>query len=783
MTEIYRDPARSVEDRVEDLLERMTLEEKAAQLTSIWAYEVLGDGVFDENQAKGKLAHGIGQITRIGGATNLPPRGVAEFANAVQRFLVTETRLGIPAIVHEESCSGLMAQRATCFPQAIGLASTFDRDLVRRIGEVIREQARAAGAHQTLAPLLDVTRDPRWGRVEETFGEDQQLVAELGTAYVRGLQGDDWNQGVMATGKHFVGYGASEGGMNWAPAHIPERELREVYLYPFEAAIRAGGLAAIMPGYHELDGVPCHWSSELLRTTLRERWGFEGLVVSDYFAIAQLFEYHRVARSKVDAAVFATKAGVDVELPSRDVYGQPLLEAVRAGKVTGDELDQLVRRVLRMKFRLGLFEHPYVDVDRVELVFDQPGQRALAREAAQKSLVLLKNDGHVLPLQRNAKVAVIGPNADSTRNLVGDYAYPCHIESLVEMREQDNVFETPLPPLLEAVDEFIPMRSILAAMRARIGDDNVLYAQGCDILGRWSDLEAAAEAARQADVAVVVVGDRAGLTDDCTTGESRDRATLELLGHQEALVQAVAATGTPVVLVVVSGRPLALTRVLDSVAAVLYAWLPGEEGADAVVDVLLGDVSPSGKLPISLPRSVGQVPVFYRHKPSGGRSHWKGHYVDELATPLFPFGYGLSYTTFTYSDLQISPAEVDVHGTVEISCRVTNGGERAGDEIVQLYVRDAEASVTRPVKELKGFARISLQPGESATVTFRLHAHHLAFYDRELRCVVEPGTIQVMVGSSSEDIRLEGGFQITGEVAEVEQEKVYFADVKIHRQR
>ncbi|SFU45349.1 glycoside hydrolase family 3 N-terminal domain-containing protein [Alicyclobacillus macrosporangiidus] len=781
MTETYRDAYRPEHERVADLLPRMSLEEKVAQLSSIWAYEVLANGGFDEQRAAHVLSDGIGQVTRIAGATNLPPRGVAQFANALQRYLITRTRLGIPAIVHEESCSGFMARGATCFPQAIGLASTWDRHLIQRIAEVIRTQIRAAGGHQALAPLLDVTRDPRWGRVEETFGEDPQLVAELGIAYIKGLQGEDGARGVLATGKHFVGYGASEGGMNWAPAHLPERELREVYMYPFEAAIKEARLAAIMPGYHELDGVPCHWSSELLQRTLRERWGFDGIVVSDYFAVNQLFEYHRVAQSKVDAAVFAVQAGVDVELPSRDVYGGPLLEAVRAGRIRMEEIDALVTRILLAKFRLGLFEHPYVDVEQIEMVFDNAEQRALAREAARKSLVLLKNEDDLLPLRKDLRVAVIGPNADSTRNLVGDYAYPCHIESLVEMRRQANVFDTPLPEDVEAVEQFVPMRSILSAMRERLGADRIVYAEGCDILGQRADFEAATDAARRADVAVVVVGDRAGVTDECTTGEARDRATLGLLGHQEALVRAVVETGTPTVVVVVSGRPLALPWIAQHVPGVLMAWLPGEEGADAVADVLFGDAVPGGKLPISMPRSVGQLPVYYRHKPSGGRSHWKGNYVDELTTPLYPFGHGLSYTKFVYTDLAIAPEEIEVHGTVQISCVIENAGRYPGDEVVQLYIRDGEASVTRPVKELKGFARVSLAPGERARVTFRLSAHQLAFYDRDLRFVVEPGTIQVLVGSSSEDIRLTGAFRIHGSIADVEREKVFSTPVTITR--
>ncbi|GLG02673.1 beta-glucosidase [Alicyclobacillus hesperidum subsp. aegles] len=777
----YQNPNLPIEERVELLLSEMTIEEKAAQLTSVWAYEVLDDLAFSDAKAASLFQHGIGQITRIGGATNLDPADTARLANRIQQHLLSQTRLSIPALVHEESCSGYMAKGATCFPQTIGIASTWDRDIARRIGEVIRTQMRAVGAQQALAPLLDVTRDPRWGRVEETFGEDPYLVAQMGIGYVGGLQGDDLRDGVIATGKHFVGYGASEGGMNWAPAHIPERELREVYLYPFEAVVREAKLQSIMPGYHELDGVPCHHNRDLLVETLRNRWGFEGIVVSDYFAVNQLFEYHQVARDKVEAAVFAVEAGVDVELPSRDVYGQPLVEAVNQGRLRMEQVDALVRRVLTAKFRLGLFERPFVDEGRAPNLFDNHEQRQLAREAAAKSIVLLKNEGNLLPLRSGGKIAVIGPNADSIRNMVGDYAYPCHIESLLEQSE-DNVFHSPMPKGMKSVDDFIEMKTIVQAIREKVGDAaQVLYAKGCDVLGDdTSGIAEAEQVARQADVAIVVVGDRAGLTDGCTTGESRDRATLTLLGAQQELVERVVATGTPTIVVLVGGRPLSITWIAEHVPAILEAWLPGEEGAPAIADVLFGDINPSGKLPITIPRSVGQVPIYYGHKPSGGRSHWKGVYVDESNKPLYAFGHGLSYTTFAYRELAVSQSEIGIHDTVDVSCVVENTGDRAGEEVVQLYVYDRAADVTRPVQELRGFARVHLEAKEAALVTFKLSAHQLGFYNRNLQYVVEPGAIEVQIGAAADDIRLRGEFQIVGETTDIEQQKVFTTPVSVH---
>ncbi len=777
----YQDPARPVEERVSDLLARMTLEEKCAQLGSRWVFELLENQRFSLSKARQLLSQGIGQITRIGGASNLGPKDSAELANTIQSFLIRETRLGIPAMVHEESCAGYMALGATCFPQAIGIASTWDPQAVEQMGQVIRQQMRAVGAHQALAPVLDVTRDPRWGRVEETFGEDPYLVARLGTAYIKGLQGHSLREGIIATGKHFVGYGNSEGGLNWAPAHIPRRELLEVFVAPFEAAIKEAGLWSVMNAYHELDGVPCGAAGELFNDLLRGQFGFDGLVVSDYFAVDQLHSYHHVAHDKQEAAGLALSAGIDIELPSTDCFGEPLQQAVRAGRISEELIDTAVRRVLKTKFLLGLFEHPYVDADRAIEVFDTPDQRALARSLAQKSIVLLKNDSQLLPLRKDlASIAVIGPNADTVRNLVGDYAYIAHIESLLEAA-RTNPFGQPLPDRVDLVEHWVPMISVLEGIRRKVSPQTqVYYARGCDVQGdsREGFAEAVA-AARQAEVAVLVLGGKSGLTDDCTCGEGRDRADLGLPGVQQELVQAVYETGTPIVVVLVDGRPLALPWIAEHIPAVLHAWLPGEEGANAIADVLFGDHTPGGKLPISVPRAVGQVPVYYNHKVSGGRSHWKGDYVELSTRPLYPFGHGLSYTCFTYDHLTIAPAQVRAGDTVTIGVTVTNSGDRPGDEIVQLYTRIPVASVTRPVKELKGFARLTLASGETKRVFFHLPVNLLGFYNRCTEFVIEPGMVEVMIGSSSEDIRVRGSFEITGQTTAIGPAKVFFSAVEI----
>jgi beta-glucosidase len=750
---VYRDPTRPTAERVADLLAQMTLEEKVAQLGSAWVFQLADGPELDPLRADELLHHGLGQVTRISGASSLDAAQAAGLANAVQRRLVEGTRLGIPAVVHEEICSGVMSRGSTIFPQALGVAATWDPSLCGAIADAVREQMRAMGAHQGLSPVLDVCRDPRWGRTEETFGEDPYLVARMGMAFVRGLQGDDPTTGVLATAKHFVGYGASEGGLNWAPPHIGPRELREVHLHPFEAVVRAAGVRAVMHAYNEIDGVPLAADRGLLTGVLREEWGFAGCVVADYFAVRQLADYHHLAADAGDAAALALDAGIDVELPGTDCFGAPLLRAVRRGQVPEARIDAAVARVLRDKFDLGLFEQPYVDAGRAAVAVDTPAHRRLARTVARKSLVLLRNDG-ILPLAAGqGRIAVIGPNADSARHLFGDYTYPAHVESLVEIqRSGRNVFSMPLDERHDLGDPHADAVTVLAALRARFGP-GVLHTPGCGV--NDEDLGGLAEAVRlaaDADVVVLVMGDKAGLTDDCTSGESRDVSSLDLPGVQEELARSVIAAGTPVVLVLVAGRPSGSAGLHESCAAVLMAWLPGQEGGEAIAEVLTGEAPPGGKLPITYPRSVGQLPVYYGHKISGGRSHWKGDYVDSPAAPLHPFGHGLSYTTFALSGASVGPAEVTWNGTVTTTVTIANTGDRAGEEVVQLYVRDPVASVTRPVLALASFARIELAAGEARTVTFATPIGQLGFYDRQLAYVLEPGRLELFVGTSSADL-------------------------------
>ncbi|MEV6366943.1 glycoside hydrolase family 3 N-terminal domain-containing protein [Micromonospora musae] len=777
----YTDATVPVDERVSDLLGRMTREEKLAQLGSTWAFRVLEGGRFSAERARPILGHGLGHVTRVAGATSLKAAQVARAANAIQRFLVTETRLGIPAIVHEEVCSGVMAREATIFPQAIGVASTWAPELNGQLADAVRAQMRAVGSHQGLSPVLDVVRDPRWGRTEETYGEDPYLVARMGVAFVRGLQGADLTDGVLATAKHFVGYGASEGGLNWAPAHLPPRLLREVYLHPFEAAVREAGLQSVMAGYHELDGIPCHANRELLADILRGQWGFVGSVVSDYFAVNDLHAYHHFAQDKQRAAMLALSAGVDVELPATDAYADALTRALDAGEVSEARLDEAVSRVLRHKFELGLFEDPYVDEGAVLTTVNAERHRDVALEIARRSLVLLKNDG-VLPLLGGAgKVALIGPNADDARHLLGDYSFAAHIEALTEARKRRGLLGEmmTIPDDLEIDESTDGVPTVREELAARLGD-RLRYVPGCDVLDPSTDgFAAAVAAAAAADVAVLVLGDRSGLTPTATTGESRDRSSLDLPGVQEDLVRAVAATGTPVVAVLVAGRPVGSDFLHEECAAVLMAWLPGQTGAQAIAEVLLGEVNPSGKLPISYPRMVGQIPVFYGHKVSGGRSHWHGDYVDSPVSPRYAFGHGLGYAPFTIDGARVEGVEVRAGDSVGVEVTVTNTGGRAGEEVVQLYIRDPQATITRPVLELKAFTRVAAVAGQRVAVRFDLPTGQLGFYDRSMNYTVEPGQIEVYVGFSSHDRTHAGTFVIIADADRPPAAKAYTGSVEV----
>ncbi|GAC1359824.1 MAG: glycoside hydrolase family 3 N-terminal domain-containing protein [Ktedonobacteraceae bacterium] len=782
-TPVYLDSNSSVDLRIDALLAAMTLDEKLAQLSCFWSTALVKDGTLDPNYVASMMPYGIGQVTRIGASTGLHPRESAQFMNAIQRVAVERTRLGIPVIVHEEAVGGFCHRDATVFPQGIGLAATWNPVLVEQVAGVIREQMRAVGARLALAPVLDVARDPRWGRVEETYGEEPVLIGTIGTAYVRGLQTNDLRMGVIATGKHFLGYAMSEGGRNWGPVHLGPRELREVYAEPFAAVIRDAGIASIMNSYASVDGLPCAGSKEILTGLLRDELHFAGVVVADYFSVAQLQSYHRVANSPGDAARMALLAGLDMELPAQECYGDLLKAEVEAGRVPMSVVDLSVRRVLRAKFLLGLFERPYVDESSAPAIFDTPSQRALAREVVAQSTILLTNDG-ILPLAPTLRhVAVIGPGADDVRLLQGDYHYPAHLEIIYAQSETTSVDGIDLLPSAGGAyapgPYYTPHVTPLAGLRAALGSAvEVHYARGCEVLGDdRSGIAEAVRVARAAEVAVVVVAGRSGLLRPATTGEGNDATDLALTGMQQALVDAIANTGIPLVVVVLSGRVHTLAQVAARANALVQLFPAGEEGGNGLADVLTGIVSPGGRLPVTLPRVVGQVPLHVGTRAGGERAMFFGDYSDSPTTPLFPFGHGLSYTMFAYDALDVEA--LNTTEPIQVSLSIRNSGARAGDEVVQLYCVDVVASVARPNKLLVGFARVSLSPEQALRVRFTVHPSRLAFHDSAMRLVTEPGTFVFQVGSSSTNIRAEQRVELGGSIAEYSRHEIVATQVHV----
>lgn len=755
---------------VDELLAQMTLEEKLAQLGGAWITSLVDEAGFSPDAARQVMGHGIGHVTRIGASTGLLPAESAALMNEIQRFAVEETRLGIPVLVHEESTGGYCARGATVFPQAIDLASTWDETLVAEVADVIRQQLVAVGARQALAPVLDIARDPRWGRVEETYGEDPYLAGRIGTAYVRAIQGD-LHDGVAATAKHFLGYAMSEGGMNHAPVQLGPRELREVYAEPFAAAIRDADLQSVMNSYASVDGIPCAGDPSILTDLLRGELGFDGVVVADYFAVMLLNTHHHVAADNGAAAALALSAGLDIELPSTDCYGEPLKALVLDGTVPMEVVDRAVGRALRTKVRLGLFDDPYVDAAAAAAVFETSAQRALARRAAAASVVLLTNDG-ILPLAPDvASIAVIGPAADDVRLLQGDDHYPAHAEITYE-----NAASPLLPGVrggaLQAGAYFTAHVTPLEALRAAYGD-RITYEQGCTVTGTdTAGISAAVEAARAAAVAIVFVGGESGLQPHSTVGEARDATSLALTGVQQQLVDAAVETGTPTVALLVSGRVHAVPEIAEKASALVQAWAPGEEGGNGIVDVLTGAVDPSGRLPVSMPRNVGQVPVYASPRAGGGRSMFHGDYTDSPTTPLFPFGHGLSYATFERGGLTVEGAGTTSEPVV-LAIETRNTSDRAGVDVVQLVVRDDVASVARHQFFLRGFAPVPLEPGEGRSVRFTVDPSRLAFYDPTMRFVVEPGSFTFRVGDD------EAAVTLGGEVVELRQRDVVATAVDI----
>jgi beta-glucosidase-like glycosyl hydrolase len=769
----YQEPARSIEERANDLLARMRLAEKTAQMHALWL--ILAEdgehrprqddftGGTDPAAVKKALGHGLGQISRALGSHGVEARTGVRALNRLQKFLREETRLGIPVLSHEECLVGLMARGATMFPSALAYGATWNPELIERAARAIGREARSVGCHQGLAPVLDVSRDVRWGRTEETLGEDPYLVGVLGTRFVRGLQGD--KRDLLATLKHYAGHSWSEGARNHGPVHLGWRELNDVFLLPFEMAVKQAHAGSVMPAYHDIDNESCHASRHLLTEVLRDEWGFDGLIVADYIGISLLYQHHNLARDRAEAAAMAFGAGLDIELPADDCASH-LDEALRRGLISAEAIDAIVRRILTEKLRLGLFERPYADEGAIEL--QSPATVELAREVARQAVVVLENDG-VLPLDPTSgqRVALIGPTADDPLALLCGYSFPVHL-ILNDAGESASQVVTPR-----------------AAFEKTFGAGKVAHARGCSIIeqrkygspvfpgdvekstsldqassvSRRVDLIPEAVAcARAADVAVVCVGDLAGLFQTGTVGEGSDADSLDLPGVQQQLLEAVVATGKPVVAVLTSGRPYNLGGLEGKVAAFVMAFAGGQQGGPALVDVLTGKAEPSGRLSLSVPKNVGAVPYYYNHKLKSAGTPIALHFGSR-----YPFGHGLSYTQFEFADLALDAKQVDAAtGEIRVRFSVSNTGARAGVAVPQLYVRDLLASMVRPVKELKAFGRVELRPGESARVAFAVPTDMLCFTGMEGRRIVEPGEFELQVGASSADIRLRALVEVTG---------------------
>ncbi|MFG3018165.1 glycoside hydrolase family 3 N-terminal domain-containing protein [Streptomyces sp. NPDC048254] len=759
----WRDPALPAPARVDDLLPRMTLEEKTAQLYGVWVGAATdGDGVaplqremtadYDWDEL---VALGLGQLTRSFGTAPVDPALGARALARAQRRITAAGRFGIPAIAHEECLAGFTAWRATAYPVPLAWGAAFDPPLVEELGRSIGADLRSVGVHQGLAPVLDVVRDPRWGRVEETIGEDPYLVGTVGTAYVRGLE----SAGIIATLKHFAGYASSAGARNLAPVRAGVREFADVTLPPFEMALREGGARSVMAAYNETDGVPASADPRLLTELLRDDWDFTGTVVADYFGIGFLQTLHRVAGTEAEAAHLALAAGIDVELPTLKCYGRPLVAAVRAGTVPESLVDRAVRRVLLQKCELGLLDADWDPEPQGPVDLDSTANRDLARRLAEESVVLLDNPDGVLPLAPGTRVAVVGPRAADALAMLGCYSFPSHV--LTHHPE---------------VDLGIAIPTVLESLRAELPDAKVTFAEGCDVSDPdTAGFEEAVARAAEADVCVAVLGDRAGLFGRGTSGEGCDVADLSLPGVQADLLDALLSTGVPVVLVLLTGRPYALGRWQGRLGAVVQAFFPGEEGGPAVAGVLSGRVNPSGRLPVSVPRVPGGQPWTYLQPPLG----LAGELSNLDPTPLYPFGHGRSYTTFAWDLVSRGTAGIGTDGSYDVTVAVRNTGDRAGAEVVQLYLHDPVASVTRPDVRLIGYRRLDLAPGESRRLTFRFHTDLSAFTDREGARVVEPGALELRVGASSTEVRATVRLQLTGPVRRLGPDRVLRCETEV----
>lgn len=827
--ELYKDSTRPVEERVEDLLSRMTLEEKVAQLCGDLPGSVLEEGELNPELLKEKFPDGHGRFTQYSMVGLSDPARIAKFSNQLQDYFVNHTRLGIPVALQTENLCGYPGADGTLFPAMINMGCTFEPELAQKMAEIIGQESRSVGISSAMSPVIDVSRDPRWGRTYETFGEDPYVISQFGINYVKGMQ----SQGVSCIGKHFLGYAVTQGGLNTTVANINDKELYEIYATPFEAAMKEADLGGVMANYGEIDGLPVIDNKKIATGLLRDTMGFKGMLTSDGAAVFRTWNTYHVAKTYEEAGYLAKKAGTDTEIPVGNAFRQ-LPKYVRSGQLEESLIDDSVRRILKIKFDMGLFENPYCDEAKVREAMNNAEKNALSKEIAAKSLVLLKNDG-TLPLKKDVKVALIGPHADSLRYPVSGYTYPAYIEMLeASLKQQATTFAGITDEAQKAkaeaekqakeggnkkekkpasgfgsmfavlpsaeLQKISDMKAVLRKMGAQSLKEvmeaegiNVSYAQGCDIIGKNTDgFAEAVKTAEEADVVVMAMGGNSGWV-NVTGGEGKDRQVLDLPGVQQQLLEAVTAVGKPVVVILYGPGVFAVNYAKENNNAILQAFMPGQYAGEVITETLFGERNPEGKLTMTIPRGEGQIPLFYNHKQGSGyqdtllgdmgsaSSIFSGGYVDGPADPLFCFGHGLSYTTFAISDLKTEAGEVPTDGMIEVSVKVKNTGDREGAEVVQLYTHFEGAHVTRPVMQMAAFQKVNLEAGEEATVKFHLNTAQLGYYNEDMEYVVEPGTLTLMAGNASNKIAEKKDIALVGTKTNVLGKRSYTCKSEILR--
>lgn len=801
--------------RVEDLLSKMTLKEKLAQLSSELPQKLLKGNKLDYDKLDGNYSDGLGRITQYSMVGLQSPQFIAKISNEIQHYFVEKTRLGIPVILQAESLSGYPAAGGTMFPSMLNAASTFNPELMQKVSSIISKESKAVGIRQALSPLFDVAREPRWGRVYESFGEDPYLVAQMGIAYTKGLQKNKVD-GVLATGKHFLGYAETQAGLNTAATRLCDRELYETFATPFEAGIKEADLGSIMTSYSEIDGIPCGANKKIVRELLRKKMGFKGVVVSDGGAVWKLFNTFGIAKDYPEAGLLGIKGGMETEMPVGGAYRQ-LEKYVESGELDISIIDEAVSNVLTSKFELGLFENPYVDEAVVINSMSNEESVEVSKKLTEESIILLKNEESILPLGTKKKVAVIGPHGGLMRPSISGYTAMAYYELIMEMKsdsKEEPTFHGIMDEKQKAKNEkkktenafdFSSMAELLgnkfdpeitlknnykstSLVEELKGKVNISYEKGCDIVGNnTKDFDNAVEVAKNSDVVIMTLGGNCGWT-NCTGGEGKDRTSLNLPGVQQQLLDAVENTGKDIIVILYGPGPYA-PKFTKNVKAVINAWLPGPYGGNAIAKILYGEANPSGKLPMTMPRNVGQVPIYYYHKTGSGYTVvqkkdglnageiFAGGYVDSENTPLYPFGHGLSYTSFEIIDSKVKEKEISTDGIIQVACTVKNVGNRTGAEVVQLYYRDCEAHVTRPVRQLVGFKKVELEAGESVQLTFKLNTSQLGFYNEDMEFVVEPGNAELMLGNSSENFVYKEKVKLIGKKVNVMGKRIYTCQV------